>query len=224
MATVYPGYFNKVVQQVFSASGTYTPTAGMIVCFAEAVGGAGAGGGATSTAGNSGAGGGGGGGEYAAGWFTAAQIGASKTVTIGTGGAFATAGNNPGNPGTATSLDALLIANGGSGGLGGPAGGPGSAGGAGGTGGTGTVLIDGQHGFTAVAQPIVTIYSQTGRGGDSHFGDGAQSVSFNGNSSGGFGLGVGGGGSGGGSWNGAGNVSGGSGQNGYMVITEYCSV
>jgi hypothetical protein len=85
-----------VSQQVFTASGTYTPSAGMVYCIAEAVGGGGGGGGASGNTAECGSGGGGG--EYARVLLTAAQVGASKSVTIGAAGA---AGNNSGGNGGA---------------------------------------------------------------------------------------------------------------------------
>lgn len=71
----------------FSSSGTYTPTEGIKFVIVEGMGGGGAGGGAPITAaGNVGGGPGGHSGGYGKGKFTAAQIGASQTVTIGAGG------------------------------------------------------------------------------------------------------------------------------------------
>src|SRR3954471_20116985 len=73
----------RVTKQVFTASGTYTPTPGMVACVIECVGGGGGGGGAQSVGGNNGAGAGGGGGGYSRTYATAATVGASQTVTIG---------------------------------------------------------------------------------------------------------------------------------------------
>lgn len=110
----------QVVQQVFTANGTYTPTSGMVYCFAEAVGGGGGGGGVAATgAGQTAAAGGGGAGGYAAGVFTAATIGASQSVTVGTGGAAGASGSNPGGNAGSSSLGAILVATGGTGGNGG---------------------------------------------------------------------------------------------------------
>lgn len=75
-------------RQVFTSSGTYTPTTGMTYCLVEIIGGGGGGGGCQAT--NSTqfcVSGGGGGGEYASGIFTISAIGSSQTVTIGAGGA-----------------------------------------------------------------------------------------------------------------------------------------
>ena len=90
----------SVVTQVFTGTGTYTPTTGMLYCQVICLGGGGAGGGAASTGATTTAeGGGGGSGEYAVGVFSASTIGASQSVTIGAGGTAGTAGNNAGTMG-----------------------------------------------------------------------------------------------------------------------------
>jgi hypothetical protein len=100
--------------QVFTAGGTYTPTAGTNSVIVEAVGGGGGGGGAAA----SGAGGAGGGaGAYAKVRITSAFSGV--TVTIGAAGAAGTAGANAGGAGGATSFGAIVSCPGGSGGNGG---------------------------------------------------------------------------------------------------------
>src|SRR4029077_5175117 len=72
-------YFKTIVRQVFTSSGTYTPTAGMIYCDIECVGGGGGGGSVpTTAAANIAMAGSGGAGEYARGIFSAATIGVSK--------------------------------------------------------------------------------------------------------------------------------------------------
>lgn len=106
----------KTVKLVtFGISGTYTPTAGMVYCIAEAVGGGGGSGGcAANNESMSGAGAGGG---YARKVLSAAAIGVSQTVTIGAGGTAGTTGPGAGGNGGNTSLGALITANGGTGGL-----------------------------------------------------------------------------------------------------------
>src|SRR5258706_1789348 len=86
----------NVTKQVFTSSGTYTPTSGMLHCIIECIGGGGGGAGTSSVPGSAGAGGGGGSGGYSRSYKTAAQIGASQTVTIGTGGTGGAAGDNNG--------------------------------------------------------------------------------------------------------------------------------
>ncbi|MGH7745098.1 MAG: hypothetical protein ACREQ5_09910, partial [Candidatus Dormibacteria bacterium] len=100
----------------FTASGTYTPSAGMLYCFVRLQAPGGGSGGTPSDAGNFSVSGGGGSGGYAERLLTAAQIGASQTVTIGAVGAAGTSGANAGGTGGTTSLGALLSATGGVGG------------------------------------------------------------------------------------------------------------
>ena len=87
---VTPG---QIVTKIFTANGTYTPTVGMSYCIIECVGGGGGGGGASDfgSINNVITGGGGGSGGYSRKKASAADIGVSKTVTIGAGG---TAGNH----------------------------------------------------------------------------------------------------------------------------------
>ncbi len=151
------------VQVLTSASGTYTPTSGMKAVLFILVGPGGNGANITNI--DEASGGGGGGGTCIK-LNTAAQVGASKTYTVG-----ASSGNNT----TITGLS--LAANSGSNGsatgntttVGAQA-----AGGAGGTASGGDLNVDGERGQRAV------IYSTTngcgGRGGSSLFGrGGAQS-------------------------------------------------
>ncbi|WP_016918762.1 DUF2793 domain-containing protein, partial [Methylocystis parvus] len=122
----------------FSANGVYAPTPGMR-CVEVILFGAGGGGGsgARQAAGAiASGGGGGGGGGCARGRFTSAQIGASRSLTIGSAGAGGgpqTTNNAPGNAGTAggdTAFGNLLKAFGGGAGSGGGLG-TGSGGGGG---------------------------------------------------------------------------------------------
>lgn len=145
---------------VFTSNGTYTPSAGMKTCEVIAFGGGGGGGsGALAAPGVAVSGGaGGGGGGRARGIFTAAQIGASRAVTIGAagvGGAAQTTSSTNGNPGTAggfTHLANLLVARGGGAGSGGQIGNPSGGGGAGSIslgGGNGTGAAAGTAAFSA---------------------------------------------------------------------------
>lgn len=72
----------KVKQQVFTASGTYTPTAGMIYCDVQlqAAGGGGGGVGGSSTGAGASAG------AFCQKVFSASDIGASQTITLGANG------------------------------------------------------------------------------------------------------------------------------------------
>lgn len=87
------GGVTRCVTQVFTASGTYTPSSGLKFAIFECVGGGGGGGGISlSAAGSVYSGGGGGSSGYSRATISAATIGASKTVTIGAVGAAGTAG------------------------------------------------------------------------------------------------------------------------------------
>lgn len=212
----------KVVKQVFTSGGTYTPTTGMVTCIVEAVGGgAGGGGAANAGAGNQGGGGGGGGGSYARLVATAATIGASQTVTIGAAANGGTAGNNNGTAGNDTSLGALCIGKGGSAGGGGASGAQG-AGGAGGVAGTGDFSVPGEAGGIHLNGSIVTVNLQSARGGISGLGFGAGGTPSSG--AGSAGSNYGGGGGGGHSVTASGAAAGGNGAQGIVVVTEFCKV
>lgn len=207
-----------------SASGTYTPTPGMMYASIEALGGGGAGGSAAGTAGQSAAGGGGGAGGYAKKVFTAAQIGASQPASIGSGGVSGAIGNNPGGDGGATSLGSLLIAPGGGGG-----GGAASSAQAGGSssGGSGGIPTIGDTNTIGSLGGISLVFGSgtaalSGAGANSQYGRGAVAVSSI--SSGTNGAGYGSGGSGGAVFNSATNVGGGRGTSGLIVITEYLKI
>ena len=211
--------FNAINQIVFTTSGTYTPTANMAYCIVEAVGP----GGGASDGGN-----GGGGGGYAKAFFTAAQIGSSITVTIGTGGAGSTTAT-AGGTGTSTTFVSGVLACSitATSGQGSPAVGTGiydqvpS-----GNGGTATVAGATSY-FISSGSVGGAAYStgNTGTGGDSFFGGGANALfvpvppgdtaPINGNN------GVSYGGGGGSGWAGASGSTGGSGANGLVIVTEY---
>jgi len=99
--------------QYFTASGTYTPTSGMLYCIIEAIGGGGGGGGNQLST----MAGGGSSGGYSRSQKTAANVSTSQTVTIGAGGAGVAANTNgTGTAGGTTSVGSLVTANGGAGG------------------------------------------------------------------------------------------------------------
>ena len=79
--------FVSIKRQVFSSSGTYTPSAGMLFCDVEAVGSGGGSGGCPATSSSQwGMTGAGSGGCYGVARLTALQIGGSQVVTIGAAG------------------------------------------------------------------------------------------------------------------------------------------
>lgn len=128
----------RVKTTAFTSSGTLTTDADTLFAFVEIVGGCAAGGGTPVTSTSGAAGGGGGAGEYAKGFFTATELGASKSVSIGAGGTGVVNAN--GNAGGTTNFGSgLLTALGGQGGSVGIHSAtnevPGGAGGTGGTGG-----------------------------------------------------------------------------------------
>lgn len=175
--------FTGVAIQSFTTPGanTYTPTTGMKYCIAISTGGGGGGAGADTDGNNSisSPGAGGGSGATCIGFFTAAQIGASQTVTIGIAG---TAGANTGGTGGTggdTTFGSLHTAGGGVGG-----GGTGietsrcadTVGGAGGTATGGTVNIDGGRGRDGTSADVdgTTDFKQiiSGDGASSFWGAG----------------------------------------------------
>jgi hypothetical protein len=204
--------------QEFNANGTYTPTSGMSYCIVEVVGGGGAGGGASATSGSQySIGGGGGAGGYSCGFFSAATIGASQSVTVPAAATGVSGGT--GNTGGTCSLGALIQATGGIGGatnIGG-AGAFLATGGAGGLGSGGTINIYGNPG--AEGSFYFNAWSYSGIGGASQIGGGAQAVFAQ--ASGNNASGYGGGGSG--AYNGTSQAArlGGSGGVGVVKVTEY---
>ena len=203
------GLLCTVKTQIFTSSGTYTPSTGMQYCIVEAVGGGGGGGSSGSSAG------GGGGGGYIRATLTASTIGTSQTVTIGAGGAVITAGGT-------TSLGSILQIAGGSGA--GVHAGPSAAvgvglGGAGGSTATGGDFVaPGGAGGNGTDWSIAgTSAGVGGVGGSSRFGGGGPAVTGSSPQNGSAGLGYGGGGSGQ-----VFNGTSGAGSNGILIITEYC--
>lgn len=210
----------KVVRQVFTAGGTYTPTAGMKYADVICLGGGGAGGGAAATGGATVSGGAGGAaGEYAQGVFSKATIGTSQTVTIGAGGTGAS-GTTGGNGGT-TSLGSLITALGGGGGATGAAGTNSVAtGGVGGSGGSGgDFRSQGSYGFQSVCY-LTPGTAAGGQGASSQYGSGGVSVLTN--SAGNNATGYGAGGGGAANYTSQSARTGGNGSGGIVIITEYC--
>jgi hypothetical protein len=201
--------------QLFTASGTYTPTAGMRYVRVRAWGGGGAGGGNSGFA-SSGAPGGNGG-ASAERYLTSAQIGASQVVTIGSGGTGVSGG--AGNAGGATTLGALVSA---AGGEGGPVGNTGGAPGISNPAASSQSATGDVRGFTIQSVAGIAPVANLGygsKGGETVFGGAGESGGFdiNGLAANGFGSG------GGGSANNATSTlrSGGAGFAGIMIIEEF---
>ena len=208
--------------QVFTASGTYTPTQGATRALVRAVGGGGAGGGVAATgAGASSGGAGGGAGAHGVRWIDGTLI--TQAVTIGAGGTPA-AGATGGSGGT-TSFGALLSCPGGSGGAAGTAlSSPGhSASGAPG----GTAPLGASYGDAGSWGGVPLVFSGSsalsGPGANSIFGGGGPpagangTVGFNGSAASGRGSG---GGGGLGCQTGT-AVQGGAGTAGLIIVEEY---
>lgn len=215
----------SVKRQSFVASGTYTPSTGMLFCVVECIASGGGGGSAAGIVGQIYSGGGGGSGGYSRLVATAATIGASKAVTIGAAGPGGASGSNNGAAGGDVSVGAICIAKGGSGGLfGGSVQVP--LAGAGGVAGTGDLTATGASGLPGFYNGVnLGIAFPSGGGGSSYFGGGAQGVNASSASTtvGGNGGTYGGGGSGGAVNNTASTVAGGNGSTGVVFITEFCS-
>lgn len=214
-----------VKEQVFTSSGTYTPSAGMLYCVVEAVGGGGGGGGVAGSSGSIFTGAGGGAGGYSSSILTAADIGASKAVTIGAAGAGATTGANTGGTGGDTSLGSLVVAKGGIGGTGGSSSAV-ATGGAGGaaSSGTGTFKHNGAPGGSGFYSTSLTIIGLSGFGGSSRFGGGAPAASNVAGANPGVAASLYGSGGGGGYVNNStATTTGGAGSAGLVLIREFCS-
>lgn len=225
LVTGGPGMILGVQKFASPGAFTYTPTAGMECCTIECIGGGGGGG----QGHNDGPpaflcqGGGGGAGGYSRKQATAADIGASKTVTVGAGGL----GN--GAAGGASSVGALCVANGGQGGpnnnynnFGG-----GGAGGAAGVGDIAAAGAPGDGGTYLLFTPGTQQFDcSTGAGGSSIFGGGATPVLVGysgGPATGNAASNYGSGGSGGASGLYGSPGNGGAGSAGIVIITEFAA-
>jgi hypothetical protein len=217
---------HSVHTQTFTSSGTYTPTAGMAYAIVEVVGGGG--GGSSSAHGDIG-GSGGGSGAYAKSTLTAATIGSSQTITVGSGGAGGAAGSgstgNAGSNGNSSSLGSLVTAGGGDGATAtGSSGGqhPPSDPGDGGAAGTGDYAVAGNPGMPGFGMAGWGGGDEGpgGNGGKSQLGAGGAGGSYTGSAGSAGSYGGGGGGSG--PANG-GYYAGGAGGAGVVSITEYCT-
>jgi hypothetical protein len=213
----------SVVVQKFTASGTYTPTSGMLHAVIECIGSGGGGGGVTGTMAGSYGGAGGGAGSYSRRLVTAAQVGASQTVTVSAAGAGGVGSGN-GTAGGDVSVGTLCVGKGGSGGQYTNSGQVGVAG-AGGVAGTGDINGAGQPGgpswyYGASTQPIPV----SGTGGSTPFGAGGASVSANGTVTAGNSGSLGGGGSGASASGSTSSANGGTGGIGIVIVTEYVNL
>lgn len=211
----------NVAVQVFTSSGTYTPTPGMSYCEIRCLGAGGGGGGVAGSASQMRMAGGGGAGSLSLKIATAAAIGASQTVTIGAGGSGGSAGANNGTSGGDTSVGSLCIGKGGSFGAGTSTAGGGGTGGVAGTGDITGTGMNGQSGnYTDTTDSLLV---NGAIGGSSICGGGGRGGSASGGSAnaGTAGAGYGSGGGGATATKVASNAAGGAGTGGLVWIIEY---
>lgn len=209
------------------ATGTYTPTTGLLFALAIVTGGGGGGGGVSTTTIATAAAGGGGGaaGSTAISLLTAASIGASKAVTIGVGGTAGATTPGAGGAGGTSSIGTLVVAPGGAGGASATRSTVGFTGGAGGVGvdaTTGTLKIPGASGAAASGASGLAI---GGSGGASFWGGGGPGAASNNSVSGVTGSTAGAYGAGGGGGARSGQIgvggAGGAGKEGIVFILEF---
>lgn len=208
-----------VKTQLFTASGTYTPSTGLVYAEVECRGSGGGGGGANLSSVPGGAGGAGGGqGSLSRSILSAATIGASQTVTIGNAGSGGASGFNNGTAGSDCSFGTLVIGKGGgAGGASDPGAGNGAPG-AGGVAGTGQFSepgISGGSGNTNAGSSNFNILGGSGGGA----GGGAGTVVGGGAAATGYGAGGAGGART--SSGTTGSFAGGGGSKGYVLVKEY---
>lgn len=195
------------VYQVADSPATWTKPAGLQYVIVKVQGGGG--GGKTPSAGNNQCASGGGGGGYSERKIEEADLGATETVTIGSGGAVDNSGN-------ASSFGTLAVGNGGTVGNDGNA-----VGGAGGTATTGDVNIAGQDGGISFGNGAASL-AHGGDGGDSVLGKGGFGAVISGGTlNGSAGIKYGGGG-GGGARNSSGTLSNPTaGADGVVIVEEF---
>lgn len=204
--------------QTFTASGTYTPTAGTARVRVTVVGGGGGGGGVpASPSGRCAVASSGGGGGYAVGLL--AQGAGTVAVTVGTGGAAGAAGAAGGN-GNASSFGSV-VANGGSGGGAGAANIPptlagGSAGGMGSGG-----YINGAGSFSGPGFTLDASSASAGISGASLFAGAVATATVGASQPGADGRGAGAGGAGAVGPQNTGAQPGGAGAAGIVIVEEY---
>lgn len=211
--------------KTFSASGTYTPTAGTTYIQITCIGSGGGGGG---TKGIGAAGGGGGGGSGGTSIYRGAPPSPSASVTIGAGGNGGSASS--GGTGHSTSVGSLCVAAGGTAGGGGSLNVPTTAtnsvytGGTGGaaSSGTGTIRFSGEPGNPGWGTyDGATSATFSGRGGGVGGGRGQTLTGSTGGTDGLNGSAFGGGGSGSVTINSSSTRSGGDGGDGFVYIEEF---
>lgn len=200
------GSSGSSLRTIYTANDTWIKPDGLVRVTVTVVAGGGAGGGVTGATTYGGGGGGGGAAETS---VAAGDLASSVAITVGTGGA-GSANANGGNGGS-SSFGTHCVASGGTGGLSAANGG---TGGAAGVGTAGDILKRGGPGASG---------NGTNLGGQSANGSfGALAVANNTTSAGNAALQrSGGGGSGASRFAGSGNLAGGNGANGYVIVEEF---
>ena len=215
------GISNLIRVQTFTSSGTYTKSSGATKALVYVCGGGGGGGGVDGQGSSTGKAGGGGAAGGVAIKLITSGLGATETVTVGSGGSGGT--TSTGSAGGTSSFGSHCSATGGAGG----AGGQGVAfsqatmaiGGKGGIGSNGDVNIRGGSGQFGISAGTSASENSSGEGGDCFFGGGAQSIQ--GDNTGRDADSIGGGGSGGSTNNTTANYGGGDGADGIVIVYEY---
>lgn len=207
-----------VVTQAMSPY-SYTPTTGLDFAEVTITGGGASGASSAGTVAQIGMGQGGGAGATVIAKLSAATIGAGQTVTVGTGGTPAAAGNNNGNAGNASTFGSILSAGGGAGGANVvPATTPAAvAGAAGGTATGGDLNCGG--GVSSLAVRISGVNGASSAGGNSIYGGGGLPPLLT-SANGGAGTAPGAGGAACMTTDATGR-QGGAGSNGICIIKEY---
>jgi hypothetical protein len=192
--------------QVFTANGTWTPTAGTVAVEVDVKG---AGGGAGEGSSSAGGGGGGGGGEGGrAIKRITSGLGATETITVGTGGS---GGTGNGSAGGTSSFGSHCSATSGGGGFAGGSG-VGGIGGAAGIGSSGDLNIRGTPGANGGTGDGSSNDGLGGPGGGEGGGGGGAGAGA---------AGVNGGGGAGGAASAGDGDNGGAGGAGYVIVREY---
>jgi hypothetical protein len=217
-------YGEYKITRLFTSNGTWTKPTGLKRVRVTVIGGGASGGsGPATAAGQGSAGGGGGAGGTSIKTIEAATLGATETVTVGTGGGAAAAGGN-GNAGNTSSFGAHCSATGGTAGQSGgvaaadtPAGQEGTGGG----GGSGDVNLTGGAGSRGIIFCGGAVQVLTGRGGDGYMGTGGPGgIQTAGVANSNAGTVYGGGSSGSGTANGGAAVVTAAGSNGAVMVEE----
>lgn len=217
--TTATGVSSINIQAWTSGTNTYTPTTGMKFCIAIGTGAGGGGGGVNGQASGAEIASGGAAGATSIGLYTAATIGASKTVVVGAGGAAGTTSGTDGSAGADTTISGgLMTATGGNGGIGNTASNTAAPPSATAAGSGGIVNLPGAPGSTGTAG-VNNTFGMGGAGGASFWGGGAPA---NGpNTAGATATVPGAGGSSGNAYGSATARAGGVGAPGLMIIFEF---